>query len=97
MTMFSAIVCGHYALASIVLFIAMGVDKRRAIHRKRRTPERTLFVMAVVGGAVGGLFGMQVFRHKTRKPLFYVVFILLLMAHAVLVWWLWRSGALGLF
>ena len=54
------------ALMSLILFIMMGSDKRRAKAGKRRIPEARLFLFAVVFGAPGGLAGMYLFRHKTR-------------------------------
>ena len=44
----------------------MGVDKYRAIRRRWRIPEATLFILALVGGACGGTVGMYSFRHKTK-------------------------------
>ena len=50
----------------------MGIDKRKAIKRTFRIPEATLFIVALIGGSVGSIIGMQVFRHKTRH--WYFVF-----------------------
>ena len=50
--------------------ILMLLDKQFAIHHTRRIPEATLFSVAAVGGSVGVWIGMQLFRHKTRKPRF---------------------------
>ena len=44
----------------------MGVDKARARKRSWRIPESTLFVLAIIGGSVGSIAGMYIFRHKTR-------------------------------
>lgn len=52
-----------------VSFVAYGADKRFAQLGTRRIPEKTLLALAVLGPA-GAYLGMQVFRHKTRKPLF---------------------------
>lgn len=52
-----------------VSFAAYGADKRFAKLGTRRIPEKTLLALAVLGAA-GAYLGMQVFRHKTRKPLF---------------------------
>ena len=51
---------------SLVSFLVMGSDKRRAKQGARRVPEARLFLLALLGGGVGGLLGMYVFRHKTR-------------------------------
>ncbi|MBP5529632.1 MAG: DUF1294 domain-containing protein [Lachnospiraceae bacterium] len=55
-------------LAAVNLFglIIMGVDKSRAKRRKWRIPEATLFLVAIIGGSVGSIAGMYLFRHKTK-------------------------------
>ena len=62
---------------SAVLFLTMGADKSRAKSHCRRIPEARLFLLALLGGAVGGTLGMWVFRHKTRHLYFAVFFPLL--------------------
>lgn len=47
-------------------FLMMGIDKKKAIHHQYRIPEKMLFLVALLGGAVGGTIGMQIFHHKTR-------------------------------
>ena len=44
----------------------MGIDKRKAVKRAFRIPESTLFVLAIIGGSIGAIVGMHLFRHKTR-------------------------------
>ncbi|KSV57991.1 hypothetical protein ASU35_14485 [Acetivibrio ethanolgignens] len=44
----------------------MGIDKEKAIHGQWRIPEKTLFGIALLGGSVGSILGMEVFRHKTK-------------------------------
>lgn len=46
--------------------ISMGVDKRRAIRHQWRISEANLFLIALLGGSLGSIIGMQLFRHKTR-------------------------------
>ena len=53
-------------LVYVVAFAVYGADKRRAKKDKRRVPEKTLFLLALIGGSVGALAGMYTFRHKTR-------------------------------
>jgi uncharacterized membrane protein YsdA (DUF1294 family) len=45
-------------------------DKVRAQNRKRRIPEKTLFTAAWLGGSIGALLGMNIFRHKTKHKTF---------------------------
>ena len=57
---------------NIIAFLLMGADKRLARKSKRRIPEATLFLAAVLGGAAGIIAGMRIFRHKTRHASFNV-------------------------
>lgn len=78
-----------YLLAiNLLLFAVMGADKRRARRSLRRVPERTLFMLCLLGGGVGGVLGMYVFRHKTRHVKFVVGFPLILIAETALLVWL---------
>ncbi len=51
---------------NFISFAAMGVDKARARKRLWRIPESTLFVLALIGGSIGSIAGMRLFRHKTK-------------------------------
>ena len=76
---------------SAVSFAAMGLDKLYAKRGERRIPERRLFLFAALGGAVGGLLGMYLFRHKTRHWYFVVGFwALFALQGAALYWFLFR-------
>lgn len=51
---------------NLLAFAVFGIDKRRAGKRgARRIPERTLFLLAGLGGSVGALLGMRIWHHKT--------------------------------
>lgn len=57
-----------YLLAiNLLAFLIYGVDKWKAKREKWRVPEKTLFLLALLGGSVGALAGMRAFHHKTRK------------------------------
>ncbi|MCX4306077.1 MAG: DUF1294 domain-containing protein [Acetatifactor sp.] len=56
----------YIIVVNVVSFTVMGVDKRKAIKRAFRIPESTLFVLAIIGGSIGSIAGMHLFRHKTR-------------------------------
>ena len=78
------------ALAIIVIlniasFALMGRDKRCARHGKWRVPEKTLFLVTVCFGGLGGVLGMNVFHHKTQHWYFRVFFPGLLIVQIVLL------------
>lgn len=54
-------------LINLITFAAYGADKYFAIRQKRRISEKSLLVMAILGGSVGAIAAMRVFRHKTQK------------------------------
>lgn len=56
----------YLVIINITAFIAFGMDKRKAKKGRWRIPERTLMMLAVLGGTLGALLGMYGFRHKTR-------------------------------
>ncbi|MBQ8919037.1 MAG: DUF1294 domain-containing protein [Acidaminococcaceae bacterium] len=70
---------------NIITFFVYGLDKLKAVNHWWRVPEAALLGLAVAGGSVGAYLGMQVFRHKTLKPLFRfgIPAILLVQAAAV--------------
>lgn len=63
-----------YAGASLIAFIAYALDKAAARAGRRRTPENTLHLLALIGGWPGALLAQQLFRHKTAKTSFRVAF-----------------------
>ncbi len=60
---------------NILLFILMGLDKSFAVKKKRRISEKTLLTISLFGGSLGGIIGMLVFRHKTKKNKFIITFM----------------------
>ncbi|MAH66911.1 MAG: hypothetical protein CMJ27_11090 [Phycisphaerae bacterium] len=64
---------GWFLLSSLVAFVAHGRDKRAARLGRRRTPERTLHLLELIGGWPGALLAMTVFHHKTRKASYFLV------------------------
>ena len=60
------IVLGALLLLNIISFFLMRHDKQCARKNQRRVPEKTLFLSAILFGALGGTLGMFVFRHKTK-------------------------------
>lgn len=61
---------GYLLLINAVAFVLMLADKQKARKKKWRIPESTLIASAVIGGSLGVLAGMYIFRHKTKHPKF---------------------------
>ncbi len=62
----------YLVIINLIAFLTFGADKRRARRDRRRVRESTLFLLAAIGGSIGALLGMYVFRHKTRHWYFCV-------------------------
>jgi uncharacterized membrane protein YsdA (DUF1294 family) len=73
-------------------FAMFGIDKWQARLGRRRISERALILCGALGGWFGGLMGMSVFRHKTRKTGFAVKYALAVLpfAAALWTWFRWR-------
>ena len=71
-----------YFVVNVIVFAMYGIDKYKATHKKWRIPEVTLIGVAVFG-VFGALLGMKVFRHKTKKPKFYITVPVILVLELV--------------
>lgn len=76
------------AIASGVAFVAYGLDKRAARRGARRVPENTLHLWSILGGWPGALVAQRMFRHKTRKVSFQIVFWVSVILNCGAVAWL---------
>lgn len=57
-------------LINIVSFICYYIDKRRATRNEFRISESFLFIVSFLGGALGSILGIKMFKHKTKKKKF---------------------------
>ena len=64
-----------YLFLSLIGFILVYVDKRKAIRHDWRIPEKTFFILGLIGGAGGIWAGMFSFHHKTRKTKFVAILL----------------------
>lgn len=60
----------YLIIINAITFITYGIDKLKAKKNKWRIPESTLFLLAVIGGSIGALLGMNVWHHKTMHEKF---------------------------
>lgn len=79
------IIIVFFVIINLVSFFAMGIDKRRAINHAWRIPEATLFLFAILGGSIGSIIGMKVFRHKTKHWYFVVGMPLILIIQVSII------------
>lgn len=79
-----------YLLAiNVLAFAVYGWDKARSkVQGARRVPEKTLFLLAILGGSVGAILGMRVWHHKTRHWYFKYGLPAILLAQLALAWYL---------
>ncbi len=81
-------VVGAYSAVSLVAFVMYWIDKRAATRGAQRTPENTLHLFELCCGWPGALLAQQVFRHKTRKVSYQVLFWLAVIVNVGALGWL---------
>lgn len=57
----------YIVIINIIGFLAMYIDKQKAKRGSWRIPENTLFIITAIGGGIGTIAGMYLFRHKTKN------------------------------
>lgn len=80
----------YLLIINAAAFLLMLADKHRARKKLWRVPENIFLLFALLGGSVGILAGMYTFRHKTRKPKFYIGVPVILAAQILFI--VWRMG-----
>src|SRR5687767_7398029 len=101
-SLFLAVICGLavrgilplgilllYMAASLASAVAYAADKSAARTGRWRTAERTLHVLALVGGWPGALIAQRMFRHKSRKRSFQVAFLFTVVLNCAALLWFW--------
>ncbi len=79
------IIVGYLIIINIIGFFIMAVDKKRAINKQWRIPEKTLFMCSLLGGSIGTWAGMYAFHHKTKHWYFVIGMPAILIVQIVLV------------
>lgn len=80
------IMTAYLVLVNAAAFLLMLVDKQKARKGAWRTPEATLLTVAALGGSIGAIAGMYIFRHKTRHLKFSLGLPLILITQLALLW-----------
>ena len=76
----------YLIVINILTFAVYGIDKWKAKQGSWRISEATLLILAVIGGTIGALLGMQVWRHKTMHKKFKYGLPLILLAQIALIY-----------
>ncbi len=84
-------ILSYYFVVNIILYFAMYFDKKAAIKNKSRIPEKKLYLLAVVGGGFGGLFGMSLHRHKTKHLDFVIIYTISALLHFIVIYLLFAK------
>lgn len=84
------IVLVYVAVMSLITFAVFGLDKFKAKANRWRIRERTLFLLAILGGGIGAFLGMQIFRHKTQHKQFVIGIpaIMIVQFIALILFWI---------
>ena len=75
----------YLGVINLITFLAFGLDKYKAIHGKWRIKIVTLLGFCFLGGGIGGLLGVHVFKHKTNKNYFTLGIPLIILMHVVII------------
>lgn len=84
--------CIYIICINIIGFLAMWLDKVKAKKGYWRIPEKTLFIITLLGGGFGTIAGMYTFRHKTKKLYFTIGFPVILLTEIFLIIYLIVKG-----
>ena len=83
----------YAAVMSLITFAAFGIDKYKARTGRWRIQERTLFLLALLGGGVGAFLGMKVFHHKTLHKKFVIGIPIIMLTQLIFLGWLiWQTN-----
>ena len=80
--------CYIILFINVVTFLVYGIDKWKAKQGSWRISEATLLILAVIGGSIGALLGMKVWRHKTMHKKFKYGLPLILIIQIILIGYL---------
>lgn len=86
----------YLIIINIIGLLIMLIDKKKAIKSKWRIPEKTIFIVTILGGGIGTIIGMYKFRHKTKKLKFTIGLPVITLSEIVLIIWIAIRG-LGIF
>ena len=63
----------YFFIINLITFLAFLIDKRKAVHNKYRIAENVLIFLCIIGGFIGALNSMAIFKHKLYKKKFTII------------------------
>ena len=75
----------YLLIINIIGFLIMLIDKKKAKYYKWRIPEKTIILITLLGGGIGTIAGMYIFRHKTKKIKFTLGLPTILIAEIIII------------
>ena len=82
----------YLIIINLVTFAVFGIDKFNAIHHRSGIRVSTLFRLSLIGGSIGGLAAMYLFRHKTQKLNFTLGIPLILFGQIIILFFAANTG-----
>ncbi len=82
----------YLIIINIITFCIFATDKSRAMQKQWRIRESVLLGLSIIGGALGGLVAMYIFRHKTQTAIFKYGMPIILLIQIVLAYYLNSRG-----
>jgi uncharacterized membrane protein YsdA (DUF1294 family) len=80
-----------FLIMNIFAFVIMSYDKRLAKMKRTRISENNLLTISILGGSLGILSAMILFRHKTSKGSFVLKFIFTILIQLIVLFWIVSS------
>lgn len=75
----------YLLIINLIGLLIMYIDKKKSKYGRWRIPEKTLLIIALLGGSIGTISGMYLFRHKTQKLKFTLGFPTILISEIIII------------
>ena len=82
-------IIAYFLVINIITFIVFAIDKYRAVKNRWRIRIVTLLILSFIGGSLGGLMAMKIFKHKTKVDYFTVGLKLMLIMQIIMMLYLY--------
>ncbi len=74
-----------FLVLNVLTFIITAYDKKLAFKKQNRVPENKLLLLVAIGGTIGGLLAMLIFKHKTSKISYLIKFFIIVILQILLI------------